>query len=184
MIAQPDLSSPPSTVVPSLRMTSPSTIGWTPSPGITVSMCAERRSGAAATVPGTRASTLPVVPPTLVPASSTQISAPRSRSSRASRSAMPCSFREWLSMRTSSRKRAVRRSREMPLVATGGTLYTRRRASKPAPKRRMPAILTGRRHRVGWWWSGGCEAAQSLMMKFGSVEQGRCQRGLGTVAAS
>ena len=38
--AQPDLSSPPSTVVPSVRMMSPSMIGLTPSPGTTVSMCA------------------------------------------------------------------------------------------------------------------------------------------------
>src|SRR5881398_2837507 len=38
--AQPDLSSPPSTVVPSVRMMSPSTTGLTPSPGTTVSMCA------------------------------------------------------------------------------------------------------------------------------------------------
>ena len=46
MIAHPDLSSPPSTVVPSVRMMSPSTIGFTPSPGTTVSMCAHNSSGA------------------------------------------------------------------------------------------------------------------------------------------
>src|SRR6184192_149252 len=38
--AQPLLSSPPRTVVPSVRMMSPSTTGLTPSPGTTVSMCA------------------------------------------------------------------------------------------------------------------------------------------------
>src|SRR5579871_1008990 len=43
--AHPDLSSPPSTVVPSVRMMSPSTTGLTPSPGTTVSMCAHSSSG-------------------------------------------------------------------------------------------------------------------------------------------
>src|SRR5438874_613251 len=54
-IATPDLSSPPSTVVPSLRITSSSTTGRTPAPGSTVSMCAQRRSGGASTLPGTGA---------------------------------------------------------------------------------------------------------------------------------
>ena len=48
----PDLSSPPSTVVPSVRITSPSTIGFTPTPGSTVSMWAQSSSGGASAVPG------------------------------------------------------------------------------------------------------------------------------------
>ena len=45
MIATPLLSSPPSTVVPSVRRISPSRIGTMPSPGTTVSIWAESSSG-------------------------------------------------------------------------------------------------------------------------------------------
>src|SRR5882724_667713 len=108
--ATPDLSSPPRTVVPSVRMTSSSTIGLTPSPGATVSMCAQRRSAGASVVPGRCAIRLPVSPPSAAPASSKLTSAPRASSSRASRAAIRPSRREWLSIRTSSRKRDLRRA--------------------------------------------------------------------------
>src|SRR5438477_467634 len=108
--ATPDLSSPPRTVVPSVRMTSSSTIGLTPSPGATVSMCAQRRSAGASVVPGRCAIRLPVSPPSAAPASSKLTSAPRASSSRASRAAIRPSRREWLSIRTSSRKSDFRRA--------------------------------------------------------------------------
>src|SRR5207237_822351 len=101
---------PPRTVVPSVRMTSSSTIGLTPSPGATVSMCAQRRSAGASVVPGRCAIRLPVSPPSAAPASSKLTSAPRVSSSRASRAAIRPSRREWLSIRTSSRKRDFRRA--------------------------------------------------------------------------
>src|SRR5437763_1966255 len=109
-IATPDLSSPPSTVVPSLRITSSSTTGLTPTPGSTVSMCAQRRSAGASTVPGTCAIRFPVSPPISAPAPSKLTSAPSSASSRASRAAMRPSRRERLSIWTSSRKSACKRA--------------------------------------------------------------------------
>src|SRR6266571_793906 len=47
IIATPLLSSPPSTVLPSVCKISPSSIGTTPSPGATVSIWAESRRGRA-----------------------------------------------------------------------------------------------------------------------------------------
>jgi hypothetical protein len=79
MTAQPDLSSPPRTVEPSVRMMSPSTMGLTPLPGTTVSMCALIMMGSAeGMVPGKRAMTLPLLPPTCSPAPSMKTSAPNS----------------------------------------------------------------------------------------------------------
>src|SRR5439155_491157 len=109
-MATPDLSSPPSTVVPSLRITSSSTTGLTPTPGSTVSMCAQRSSAGASTVPGTCAIRFPVSPPISAPAPSKLTSAPSSASSRASRAAMRPSRRERLSIWTSSRKSACKRA--------------------------------------------------------------------------
>ncbi len=69
MTAHPDLSSPPRTVVPSVRMMSPSTMGLTPSPGTTVSMCAQSRKGVTSgTVPLILAIRLLVLPRTFSPA--------------------------------------------------------------------------------------------------------------------
>ncbi len=111
MTAMPDLSSPPRTVVPSVRMMSPSTTGFTPSPGTTVSMCALIMMASAwGIVPGKRAMTLPVLPPTFSPASSVSTSAPISSQSRLTRSATSLSLREMLSIRTSSSRRFLMRS--------------------------------------------------------------------------
>src|SRR5438552_2964685 len=108
--ATPDLSSPPRTVVPSVRMTSSSTIGLTPSPGATVSMCAQGRSAGPPAVPGRGALRWPVAPPGAAPAPSKLTSAPSPPSSRASRAAIRPSQREWLSIRTSSRKSDFKRA--------------------------------------------------------------------------
>ena len=165
MIAQPDLSSPPSTVVPSLRMTSPSTIGCTPlarDDGVHVRREEERR--ARRPCPRRARAALPVVPPTLVPASSTQISAPRSRSSRLSRSAIAVLFPR-MAVDVRYQLEEGGRSDVHVRYRSGhrGSLYMRRRASKPAPERRNagdPSRITGIGLRGGV--DAGCEAAQSL----------------------
>jgi hypothetical protein len=111
MTAQPDLSSPPRTVVPSVRMMSPSTIGLTPSPGTTVSMCADIMIvSASGIVPGKRAMTLPELPPTFWPASSISTVAPISSQYFLMRSATSRSLREWESIWTSSSSRFLMRS--------------------------------------------------------------------------
>jgi uncharacterized membrane protein YbhN (UPF0104 family) len=98
------VSSPPRTVVPSLRMTSPSTIGVTPTPGSTVSMCAQRSIGGASTLPGRCAIRLPTSPPTASAASSNSTVAPIASRSATRRRAIAPSRRERLSIRTRSRK--------------------------------------------------------------------------------
>src|SRR5271170_1986572 len=112
MIAHPDLSSPPNTVVPSVRMMSPSTIGLTPSPGATVSMCAQISSGGTPdTVPSILAIRLPTSPLTLSPALSKRQTAPSASISRLSRAAQAPSRRDRESMRTRSSRRFFSRSR-------------------------------------------------------------------------
>src|SRR5579875_3714520 len=118
MIAQPDLSSPPKTVRPSLRMMSPSTIGRTPWPGLTVSMWEHSSSGAAAgRVPGKWAIRLPTSPPTLVPALSKQHCAPNGSNSFRRRSAHSPSWRESESICTSSNNRCLSRCEFTPIIA-------------------------------------------------------------------
>ena len=110
MIAMPLLSSPPRTVRPSLRMMSPSTTGTTPSPGATVSMCAERSMGSAPAVsPSKWATRFPTSPPTAEPASSMNTVPPRDSRVSFRRAAMVPSRRDRLSIRTSSRTRSLRR---------------------------------------------------------------------------
>ena len=93
----PALSSPPSTVVRSVRTMSPSTTRWIFSAGPTVSMWAERRKGGApALVPVKRARRFPVSPPTFSPASSTSTEAPMPLRMLSSRRAMAPSRRDRL----------------------------------------------------------------------------------------
>src|SRR5215469_9848309 len=121
-MAQPDLSSPPRTVVPSVRIMSPSTIGFTPSPGLTVSMWAHSNSGAApATVPSICAIRLPTSPLTRSAALSNRHVAPACSVSRLSRIAQARSRRECESIRTRSSRRCLRRSRLT--AAIGAPLY-------------------------------------------------------------
>ena len=111
MMARPLLSSPPSTVVPSLRITSPSTTGVTPSPGATVSMCAESSiASAPSTLPSKWATRFPTSPPTAFPASSMKTTPPNASSISLRRNAMARSFRDRLSIRTNSSTRSLRRA--------------------------------------------------------------------------
>ncbi len=104
----PALSSPPSTLVPSVRITSPSTTGWMASAGPTVSMWPESRKGAAPGVlPGKRASRLPVSPPIFSPAPSTSTLAPMALRMLSSRRAIVPSRREGLEIDTSSRNSSL-----------------------------------------------------------------------------
>src|SRR5687768_11011585 len=124
MATMPDLSSPPSIVVPSERMMSPSTTGRMFSPGTTVSMCAHSRNGAiSGAVPGKRASMLPVSAPTRGPASSISTVAPMPVRISCRRRAMLPSRLETLEIRTSSRNSS--RSR--------GT-FTAARSAKESPQ--------------------------------------------------
>ena len=107
----PLLSSPPRTVVPSLRITSPSTTGTTPSPGATVSMCADSSNGSAPdALPSKWATRFPTSPPTAAPASSMKTAPPNSSSSSVRRDAMAPSLRDRLSIRTNSSTRSLRRA--------------------------------------------------------------------------
>ena len=118
IIAQPDLSSPPNTVVPSVRMMLPSTIGLTPSPGATVSICAQISSGATpATVPSILAIRLPTSPLTRSPALSKRQTAPSASISRLSRAAQAPSRRDRESIRTRSSSRFFIRSRLTGAIA-------------------------------------------------------------------
>src|SRR5207248_507167 len=111
METMPDLSSPPRTLVPSVRITSPSTMGRTWSAGGTVSMWPHSRNGATSgAVPGKWATRLPVSLPTLSPASSTCTLAPMASRMAVSRLATLPSRLETLLMRASSRNSSRTRS--------------------------------------------------------------------------
>ena len=140
MMAMPLLSSPPSTVVPSLRMTSPSTTGTTPSPGATVSMCADRSMGSApSTSPSKWATRLPTSPPTALPASSIRTVAPNPSSISVRRNAMARSLRDRLSIRTSSSTRSLRRAlsiKDYLLCPEGRVAAGQRPPGRPRPRGR------------------------------------------------
>src|SRR5512146_595094 len=133
MIAHPDLSSPPSTVVPSVRMMSPSTTGFTPSPGTTVSMWAHKSSGATPSQVASRcAIRLPQLPWTFSAAPSKRQLRPALSSSRTSLRATSRSRRESESIWTNSRNNCFSRAW---LTGAMMILY---------PDRRHP------RHRAPW----------------------------------
>ena len=98
--AIPALQSPPSIVVPSVRIWSPSTMGLIPLPGSTVSMCADSNRGES-----------PTSDPMTLPCASRPTWNPRASSllvrSRATASSSP----EGLSIRTRSQKLLTSRSR-------------------------------------------------------------------------
>ncbi len=117
----PALSSPPSTLVPSVRTTSPSTTGRIFSAGPTVSMWPESRNGGAPGVlPGKRASRLPVLPSIFSPAPSTSTLPPMDLRIASRRRAIVPSRFDGLEIETSSRNSSFSRGALIMERSSGG----------------------------------------------------------------